>query len=145
MKISGFNLPPEMDEKMINAQEALGGLTPIQVLRVAFTEWYDTKYRLRFQKAQQIERKYTDITRRPSQKKLICQRLGGKELSEGGTTKCEFYNYAETEAFRQVLSMDSLSEDFVEAQYSPTKELVMKMRELGRVSYAVDENLNHIF
>jgi hypothetical protein len=144
MRVSSFIPTPDTEEKLLNAQEALGGISPVQVMKVAFAEWYETKYKGRFEKST-AERKYTDISKRPSQKKAICHRLGGKISSEGGTTKCEFYNYAETEAFRQVLSLESLSEDFVDAQYSPTKELVMKMRELGRVSYPLDEELNHTF
>lgn len=63
----------------------------------------------------------------------ICAMLEGKISPDGET--CTYYKYDEKLRFEQVIPISMLEQVMVDNQYTPNKERVLKLQELGKTKY----------
>lgn len=70
----------------------------------------------------------------------FCARLGGVvKTTDVGAKVCVFYNFNRGKALQQELPLTQLSETLVRNQYSPSKEIVQKIRAEGKAEYKLEE------
>ena len=71
--------------------------------------------------------------KKQSKQILLCTKLEG-QISPDGTT-CTYYKYDEKLRFEQVIPISMLEQVMVDNQYTPSRERVLKLQELGKTKY----------
>ena len=72
-------------------------------------------------------------TKKQNNQMAICAMLEGTISPDGET--CTYYKYDEKLRFEQVIPITMLEQVMVDNQYTPNKERVLKLQELGKTKY----------
>ena len=69
------------------------------------------------------------------EKLLIIEELSGKLIEENNVEYCSYYTYSSKKRFSQKVTLHLLTSQLIKAQYSPSKEHVLKLQKEKKVDY----------
>ena len=136
-----FSLPEEMVVKLDALQEGKSFSTGSTTLQYCISEAYERFMRneVRVKKVGDTDDKMTVDERRKDREEVKCrniaERLDADLIAVGDSFEVEYYKYSKQGAYKQKLPLLSLTEDAVEKQYFPSREVVEKGWEKEGVNY----------
>lgn len=82
------------------------------------------------------EEKDAKIKMREQEGELICEKLGGEIVDEGGIKVCVYNTWRYDKSYEQKLNVEALDEELLKTQFYPSKEVVQQRlkKEGGEIS-----------
>jgi hypothetical protein len=135
-------LTPRVEEMLNHLMEVKGYMSKSAIIYQGIMTIYDKQFpsyvlspKLSPEETLKKKNEIEDLKEQQvlAKQEAICDLLEGT-IKNG---ECEYYTYSKKQRFQQSEAIENLSQDMVELQYSPSKEVVLKLQKDGKCDYII--------